>query len=122
MAWKKPSPELAALLEQGVEPLNAVLRPMFGMPAYFARNGQMFASVHEDHVILRLTEDSQFELFENWPGSAPFEPMGRRMKEYVVLPESLYRDADVLAGWLERSFRFAASLPAKEKKARKKKA
>ncbi|MFH1887960.1 MAG: TfoX/Sxy family protein [Pseudomonadota bacterium] len=122
MAWKKPSPELSVLLEKGVQPLDAILRPMFGMPAYFAKNGQMFASVHEDHMILRLPEDAQAELCEGWPGTAPFEPMGRRMKEYVILTENLCQDPAALVQWLKRSFAFAASLPAKEKKPRKKKA
>ena len=41
------------------------------------------------------------------------------MREYLVLPESLYADREALNQWLQRSFSWAAGLPPKAKKPRK---
>ena len=57
------------------------------------------------------------------PGAHLFEPMeGRPMKEYVVFPDEMLADRDALRGWMARGLAYAASLPPKEKKPRKKKA
>ena len=44
------------------------------------------------------------------------------MKEYVVFPDEMLADRDALRGWMARGLAYAASLPAKETKPRKKKA
>jgi TfoX/Sxy family transcriptional regulator of competence genes len=47
----------------------------------------------------------------------PFEPMkGRVMKEYVVLPDSLYNDPEKFNELLSRSYEYVSSLPVKPKK------
>jgi hypothetical protein len=51
------------------------------------------------------------------PEATKFEPMaGRVMKEYVVLPESIYNNATVFSKWLDRSYEYVLSLPIKEPK------
>ena len=55
MAWKKASPEMSDLLADALGPFPAEKRKMFGFPAYFA-NGNMFAGVFEDVIILRLAD------------------------------------------------------------------
>ena len=62
---------------------------MFGCPVFFV-NSNMFSGVFEDDIFIRLSEKDRKELFSKYDEAAPFEPMkGRKMKEYVVLPESI---------------------------------
>jgi hypothetical protein len=44
------------------------------------------------------------------------------MKEYVVVPGEMLADREALRGWMAKGLAYAASLPPKEKKPRKKKA
>jgi TfoX/Sxy family transcriptional regulator of competence genes len=63
---------------------------MFGGPAYFV-NGNMFAGVLGEQLMVRLDADDRAELLDADPGAVPFEPMpGRPMREYVTLPESIW--------------------------------
>lgn len=119
MKWRKPDPQLMTLLEELVPDEPAVqLRPMFGTPAYFA-GGNMFAGVHQESMIVRLDDDARRELLQV-PGAHVFEPMeGRPMREYVVLPDVVLADHRLARAWIHRGFEYAASLPPKEKKPRR---
>ena len=113
-AMPKWRPAPAALIQQfgrAVEGLPAVEpRKMFGYPAVFL-NGNMFAGLFQDSVVLRLSADDR----ETLPGATPFEPMpGRPMREYVVAPASVVDSTMQLRTWLERARTFAASLPPKQ--------
>ncbi len=120
MAWKKNSAEMIALLDEALRPFACRRQMMFGGPAYFV-NDNMFAGLHQDNVILRLSQQDREALLSAWDEASPFEPMaGRPMREYVVLPDALYNDPVVFAGWLDRSFSYAASLPQKERTGKKK--
>jgi hypothetical protein len=92
---------------------------MFGCPVYFV-NGNMFAGLHQDNLFIRLSAIDRKELFKICDEAALFEPMaGRPMKEYVVIPESLYSEAEEFAKWLNRSFGYVSSLPKKAMKGKK---
>ncbi|WP_406657220.1 TfoX/Sxy family protein [Methanolobus sp. ZRKC2] len=121
MAWKKASEELTILLEDSVKGFDVEFRKMFGSPVYFVK-GNMFAGVHQDNIMLRLKPDDQERLFAEHDEAAPFEPMGRRMKEYVLLPASVYDNNEEMSKWLDISYDYVFSLPVKEKKKGKKKA
>lgn len=120
MDWEKPSPELIRVLEEASEPFALIdRRKMFGCPAYYI-NGNMFAGVYGQQLFLRLPEEARTELTEHLDAK-PFEPMaGRPMKEYVTMPESVWNDPAVLDDWMRRSVEFAASMPPKQPKPRKK--
>ncbi len=119
MEWEKVSPELRELLEKSMLPFDSQKKFMFGAPTYFF-NGNMFAGIHQDTIIIRLSEKDRKETLAKYDEAAPFEPMaGRIMKEYIALPESVYGDADVLREWLNRSYRYALSLKPKMSKSRK---
>ncbi|SRR5581483_4624290 len=116
MDWKKSPPELVALWEEvapdgpGVE-----RRKMFGYPAGFV-NGNMFAGLFQDSLMLRLPEADLAE-FLRLDGARPFEPMpGRPMRGYAIAPATLLQDKPSLARWLDRAVEAAAKLPAKTKK------
>ena len=119
MAWKKVPPELVEFLDAAVIPYETERRSMFGSPVHFINNN-MFVGAHEDNIMLRLRSEDQDELFVAREEAMPFMPMGRRMKEYVLLPAVLYNDEAVLEEWLRRSHEYVSSLPPKEKKARRK--
>lgn len=85
MAWKKPSEELSIVLAEALAGFDVQPRKMFGSPVYFV-NDNMFAGVHQDGIMLRLRPEDQNRLSAEHDEAVPFEPMGRRMKEYVVLP------------------------------------
>lgn len=121
--WRKPDEDLVRLLDEtiaGVELDQPVdFRPMFGCPAYFT-GGNLFAGVWQETVMLRLDEEGRAQVAA--AGGRPFEPMpGRTMKEYVALPAALVADRDAAARWVRKAAEYAASLPPKQKKPRKKK-
>jgi len=114
----KPPEELIELFldvapgDPAVEP-----RKMFGQMGLFA-NGNMFAGVHEDAIVVRLPDEQRAELLA-LPGAKPFEPMGRPMREYVCVPAAMHDDRAALEKWLAASLAYAKSLPIKEKKAKR---
>lgn len=111
MAWKKAPAELieafyAALPDDG----RIERRKMFGFPCAFV-NGNMFTGIHEDNVIVRLSEAERTtradraEVFEPFPG--------RKMREYLAVPEDVKSDPEALASWIADGLAFAAALPPK---------
>jgi TfoX/Sxy family transcriptional regulator of competence genes len=114
--WAKSPPELVARFGRVVpEGKGVERRPMFGYPAAFV-NGNMFAGLWQDQMILRLDEKSRAEI-----GAPPFEPMkGRPMKEYVSVPAAILGDETSLASWARRSLAYASKLKPKAKKKSKK--
>lgn len=95
-------------------------RPMFGYPSACV-NGNMFAALFKDSMIVRLPADLREELIA--AGGEPFAPMpGRVMLEYVTVPESILSNRAKLAGWIARSLKYAEAIPPKEKRKRATKA
>jgi TfoX/Sxy family transcriptional regulator of competence genes len=120
MAWKKANQDLIDRLEEALAGYDADRRFMFGSPTFFVRNN-MFAGVHQDTVILRLSEADRQALFAAHPDITLFTPMeGRPMKEYAALPYDFCEDRELLRELLEKSYRYAASLPFKAPRAPRK--
>lgn len=93
---------------------------MFGYPCAFV-NGNMFTGLHQEALIVRLGEEDRKRLIEE-VGASQFEPLpGRPMREYVALPETVLIDREQLTEIIRSARDFAASLPPKVKKPRKKK-
>jgi TfoX/Sxy family transcriptional regulator of competence genes len=121
MKWKKVSAELSELLEGALKDYDCQKRMMFGCPAYFINNN-MFTGVHQDNIILRLSEEHRTKIKTEYDEAEPFEPMeGRVMKEYMVVPEVLYSDTEEFDTWMKLSYQFVSQLPPKQKKSRKQK-
>lgn len=117
MAWTKSPPQLIATFESIVPGPPVVTRPMFGYPAAFV-NGNMFMSLFQDNMILRLDEKRREELLA--AGGRVFEPMkGRPMRQYIVVPEAIVADRRKLKTWVGRALEHGASLPPKSKKSGK---
>jgi TfoX/Sxy family transcriptional regulator of competence genes len=94
---------------------------MFGAPTFFV-NGNMFAGVHGDTIIMRLSEIDLKEIYSRFIDVQPFSPMGNHiMKEYAAVPESFMEKPVVLKQWLDKSYKYASSLPHKDAKRSSKK-
>lgn len=83
---------------------------MFGCPAAFA-NGNLFACLFEGHVVVRL--DAPRRAVLQRAGGVPFQPMGRVMREYLLLPDSAVMNRRRLENWIAKAFAYASALPAK---------
>lgn len=119
MAWRKAPEELVELFHEIVpqEPL-ANHRKMFGYPSCFV-NGNLFSGLHQENMIMRLSETDREE-FLKIEGASLFEPMpGRVMREYVCAPTAMFSDKQELFNWMKRSFEYASGLPEKKRKKRK---
>ena len=113
--WKKSPPELVEVFEASFPGPPAVARQMFGYRAAFV-NGNLFMSLFEDRMVLRLPDGPRAELLA-MEGAATFEPMaGRPMKEYVRAPATIVANPEELRQWVKRAFDYGASLPPKESK------
>jgi len=118
MKWKPSPPELAKTFEGAMETLpQAEKRKMFGYPAGFT-NGYMFAGLHQDSFVLRLS-DTDYAAFLRIKGAKAFEPMpGHQMSGFVVVPSQMLNSKELVT-WLEKAFSNAKSLPPKETKTRR---
>jgi TfoX/Sxy family transcriptional regulator of competence genes len=121
--WRKSPPKLIETLHETVGaalPDDAAVdfRQMFGYPCYWT-GGNMFFATHQDDLILRLSDEDR-AAFLGISEARVFEPMpGRPMREYVVVPPELVGDRGALQEWVLKGYRYASSLPPKEKKPRK---
>jgi TfoX/Sxy family transcriptional regulator of competence genes len=113
MAWRKSPPELIALFDSVVpHKPGVVAKPMFGYPACFV-NGHMFMGLHQENMIVRLSEADRAEALKV-EGSRIFEPMpGRPMKEYVALAPTVLQNKEGLRSWAARALAYAGALPGK---------
>src|SRR5574341_310237 len=120
MKWKKPSEKMTEFFDAILPGSSKVERKkMFGCPVGFI-NGNMFMGLHNDKIILKLGENER-EGFIREYNAEIFEPMpGRKMREYVVIPENLLTDISSLKTWCEKSYEYASKLKPKEKKAKRK--
>jgi TfoX/Sxy family transcriptional regulator of competence genes len=117
MRMDKPS-DAAIAAFRGVAPGGPAgeERKMFGQPCAFV-GGNMFMGLYGDLFQVRLSAADREAALQI--GAVLFEPMGRGMREYVVLPPAVVADQAQLSAWVARAYGYAASLPAKEQKPRK---
>ena len=70
---------------------------------------------------IKLSEEDRKEIKEEFLDVSQFEPLeGRKMREYIVLDEDIYRDIPTLEKWIERAISYVSSLPPKVTKQKKK--
>ena len=119
MAFEKVSPHLVELVRSWSERLGGELRTMFGCPVVFV-NGHMCLGAHEDRLFLRVGQEERAALEGRFDEVEPFDPKGGRpMREYVSLPEPLYGDEDLLAGWATRAGERLRAMPPKRPRPRR---
>jgi len=110
--FRKSPPELVArFAELASQAPDAVRKQVFGYPALVI-GGNMFMALHQDSLILRLSEDDRTEFVERF-GPSTFEPMpGRPMREYVVVPAAIV-DGTAVDDWIARALAYVNRLPPK---------
>ncbi|MDQ6947885.1 MAG: TfoX/Sxy family protein [Actinomycetota bacterium] len=113
--FKKSPPELMTRFEELVALVPAATtKQMFGYPTCVL-GGNMFMGLHDDYLILRLSEADRAAFAEE-VGGRVFEPMpGRPMKEYVVVPADVTKGPEV-EQWVRASYDYAHSLAPKKPK------
>ena len=115
--FEKPTPEIIAFFESiaPTEP-NVTRLKMFGNPCCFV-NGNMFMGIHNNRMILRLSESDRTKFLDI--GGKIFEPMPDHfMKEYVLVPRNLVTVKEI-SQWVHSSFSYASKLSAKSNAKRK---
>lgn len=112
--WRKAPSSLVELFDETINSLpdEVEKRKMFGYPCCFL-NGNLWMGLHQESWILRLSEEDRAVLKDEH-GVEPFEPiMGRKMREYIILPEEMVDDDETRALWIAKALTFARSLPPK---------
>jgi len=111
--WQKSPQELVDLMAEMMKGVKCDHRKMFGYPAYFV-DGKMFAGLFADQVFLRLSEEDQKKLIEEYPNANHLEPVkGRAMKSYMVIPREAYSSGEAFKHWLLSSLEYTRTLPKK---------
>lgn len=102
--------ELRSLLERAAPKLGPgagiECRHFFGGAAAWA-DGRIFMSLTPAGLALKLPAEARVQLMEAGARPLRYFPKGPVKKAYVLLPEKLARDDDVIAPWIEESIRFA---------------
>lgn len=110
-------PALIRVFDAGVTSLRGTeRRKMFGYPAIFV-NGNMFAGLVGDRMIVRLGETDRAK-FLAVCGAEPFVAMSRVMKQWVVVPSAMLKSSVTLKAWLKHALAHGRSLPPKRRRKR----
>ena len=76
---------------------------MYGHPAYYV-GGKLFASLFMEGVCVKIPESLKNELLKR-EGIVPFEPMGRKMREWILInrdkSEDYLKDKDIFNASIE---------------------
>ena len=106
----KPPEALVRTFENALKDFPMAERRLtFGAPSAMI-DGKMFAGLHNDKMILKLSEQDATAM----PGAKPFEPMPERaMKGWVVVPPSVLNSPRELNVWMSKAFEHSQTLPKK---------
>ena len=81
---------------------------------YTSANGHMFSQLNKDGEIgIRLSDDEMKVFFAKFPDSGPFKSYGATMKGYVLIPEDMLAEPDLIAQYLYQGYRYVLSLEPK---------
>ena len=79
-------------------------------------NGYMFTLFNKDGEIgIRLPKESQ-TIFKEKYNTTIYKSHGATMKDYVLVPENMWDDLDLLSKYVEESYEFVMSLKPKSSK------
>jgi len=104
----KPPEPLVRTFENALKDFPMVERRLtFGAPSAMI-GGKMFAGLHNDKMILRLSEQDAAAM----PGAKPFEPMpGRAMRGWVVVPPRILSSTRELNAWMGKAMEWTETMP-----------
>ncbi len=81
---------------------------MYGHPAYYV-GGKLFASLFMHGVCVKVPESLKNELLKK-EGIEPFEPMGRKMREWILINRKNSKDYLKDKEIFEKSIEYVASI------------
>ena len=120
MAWKKSPEKLVQFITDRMSFEECEPRKMFGYQCFF-KNTQMFTGLFEDKLFLRLGPADIDDLKRKNKDVEGFQPLpGRTMKEYIIIPERIYKNEKAFDVLLAKSIKYVSSLPPKKKKIKSK--
>ena len=106
--WKKVPAALATVFDAALPAaVDVERRKMFGCPAALV-NGNFFAGLHEDRLMIRLPPEA---------AARPCVLMGRTMREYALFADAQNMPPQAMRGWIRQACDFTRALPAKPAKA-----
>lgn len=80
---------------------------------YTSANGHMFSQLNKEGELgIRFSRQKQEKYIREW-SSGYFKSYGAVMRGYVLVPEKMWDDLDLLAGYLNESYDCVMSLEAK---------
>lgn len=80
---------------------------------YTSANGYMFSLFNKaDEIGIRFSKERQQELMEQH-NTTLYKSYGATMRGYILIPENLYDNMDLLTAYLEESYQYVMSLPSK---------
>lgn len=80
---------------------------------YTSANGYMFSLVNKDGELgFRLSKESGKKFMEEH-NTTIFKSHGAVMRDYVLIPERMFKDVELLSEYLEESYQHVMSLPPK---------
>lgn len=80
---------------------------------YTSANGYMFSQLNKDGELgIRLSKTETLA-FDAKYGAKPFISYGTVMREYILIPDILLSDLDVLVSYLQMGYEYVMSLPPK---------
>jgi hypothetical protein len=107
MAWKKSSTAAVQRFDETVAVEGAKRGLLFGCPIYVL-NGERYATLYQDRVVLRLSAKDAAELMAR--GGRAFEPIkGRKSRDRVVLPAEISSNPRSLRAWVGKAVAYARS-------------
>lgn len=121
MKWEKPSDDLLEILSKRLKDVDCRLKKIFGQYVFFL-NGNMLGGVHQSDIYIRLSSEDMKWAMNIYKEIRSFEPKpGTIMKEYIIVPESIYKDDILFSEIVNMSIKYVSQLPPKIKKKSKKK-
>ena len=81
---------------------------------FTSANGYMFSQLNKHGEIgIRLSKESGKKFMEKYQ-TTPFKAYGAVMKEYVLVPEHLLKETELLSSYLNESYHYVTSLKPKK--------
>lgn len=106
-------PDKSALYDLLIASNPAIERKGVTLP-YTSVNGNMFTFLSKDgELSIRLPETDRGVFLKKYK-SKPSIQHGVVMKEYVLVPEALFKNTKELIPWLDKSFEYVSKLKSKK--------
>lgn len=96
--------------------IQVEIKENFGFP-FTSVNGNMYSFLSKEDVLgIRLPPPEREAFLQEFGSKIYQRPQGQTLKEYVVIPDPLLDQTEVLISWFKKSLFYAQGLKPKKKK------